>query len=92
VPDLRFEHPKLEQPVYFELLGYWSRDAVWRRVELVERGLGARIVFGVSAKLRVSEEVLESEHGALYVFRGQPNARGLLKKLDSLRKQRSALR
>ncbi len=88
IPDLVFSHPKLAGPVYFELLGYWSRDAVWRRVELVEQGLSERIVFGASSKLRVSEAVIESEHAALYVFRGQPSARGLLKKLEALRSAR----
>src|SRR5690606_5458083 len=57
--------------VYFELLGYWSRDAVWKRVELVERGLGERIVCAVSSRLRVSEAVLDDEAaGALLVFKG----------------------
>ena len=88
VPDLLFSHPELERGVYFELLGYWSRDAVWKRVEWVERGLAQDIIFGASSKLRVSEEVLETEHAGLYVFRGQPSARGLLKKLESLRARR----
>ena len=72
-------------PVYFELLGYWSRDAVFHRVELAERGLGQRIIFGVSSKLRVSETVLDpGTHAALYVFRGKPSAKNLERKLDAL--------
>src|SRR5262249_32249743 len=34
VPDLVFEHERSKKRVYFEALGYWSRDAAWRRVEL----------------------------------------------------------
>ena len=39
VPDLVFTHADTGRRVYFEALGYWSREAVWRRVELVEAGL-----------------------------------------------------
>jgi len=86
VPDLVFRHREEGDPVYFELLGYWSRDAVFRRVELVEGGLAHRMLFGVSARLRVSEAVLDStEHAALYVFRGKPSARAIERKLDGLR-------
>ncbi len=86
VPDLRFEHPDDPQPIFFELLGFWSREAVFRRVEWAERGLGKRIVFGVSSKLRVSESVLDADtHAALYVFKGKPSARALERKLDALR-------
>ena len=40
IPDLRFTH-RTGASVFLEVLGYWSRDAVWRRVEMVERGLSA---------------------------------------------------
>ena len=84
VPDLVFRR-RGAPPIYFELLGYWSRDAVFHRVELAQLGLGRRIVFGVSSKLRVSETLLEAEaHAALYVFKGKPNARALERQLDAL--------
>lgn len=86
VPDLVFSHRSGGDPVYLELLGLWSRDAVWRRVELVEQGLTQRIVFAVSARLRVSEHALgDRSSAALYVFRGQPNPRALERKLEALR-------
>jgi uncharacterized protein len=84
VPELRFEHPK-GGAVFLEVMGYWSRDAVWRRVELVEKGMGAKVVFAVSSRLRVSEAVLE-EHpsAALYVYKGSLSARSLLERLERL--------
>lgn len=84
VPDLRFEHPS-GAAVFLEVMGYWSRDAVWRRVELVEKGIGASVVFAVSSRLRVSEAVLE-EHpsAALYVYKGALSARSVLERLDRL--------
>src|SRR5262249_55708817 len=34
VPDLVFQHAESGECVYLEVLGFWSRQAVWRRVEL----------------------------------------------------------
>jgi predicted nuclease of restriction endonuclease-like RecB superfamily len=82
VPDLVATNAKTKQKVFVERLGYWSRDAVWKRVELVERGLADPIVFVVSSRLRVSAEVLdESASGALYVYKGTPSARALWEKI-----------
>jgi len=85
VPDLAIRVGESMAPVYVELLGFWSRDSVWKRVELVERGLSDRIVFAVSSRLRVSEEVLDShESAALYVYRGKINPRALLRSVLAL--------
>jgi hypothetical protein len=83
---LEFEHRTTGEVLFLEVLGYWSRDAVWRRVELVERGLSERILFAVSSKLRVSEAVLnESEMGALYVYKNAMSPRAILTRLEQLR-------
>ncbi|MCA9591680.1 MAG: DUF790 family protein [Myxococcales bacterium] len=85
VPDLTFVHAESGRRVHLEVLGFWSRDAVWRRVELVEQGLLERVVFAVSSRLRVSEEVLgDAEHAALYVYKGAMSAKALLRRLDAL--------
>ncbi|MCC6216771.1 MAG: DUF790 family protein [Polyangiaceae bacterium] len=79
VPDFELQRADAPAPVHVEVLGFWSREAVWRRIELVERGLAAPIVFVVSSRLRVSEENLPEElPGALYVHKGAPRARRLL--------------
>ena len=57
VPDLAFVRARDGARVHFELLGFWSREAVWRRVELVRAGLPHRILFAVSKALRVGEAV-----------------------------------
>lgn len=82
VPDLRFEHPS-GACVFLEVMGYWSRDAVWRRVELVERGIGVNVIFAVSSRLRVSEAVLAEHPGAaLYVYKGALSPRAVLERLE----------
>jgi predicted nuclease of restriction endonuclease-like RecB superfamily len=83
IPDLVFQNGK--RRVYLEVLGYWSRDAVWRRVEMAERGFSAPVLFAVSSRLRVSEAVLEdSAHGALYVYKGSMSPSQVLKRVEAL--------
>jgi predicted nuclease of restriction endonuclease-like RecB superfamily len=85
VPDLCFTHQGTGEQVLCELLGFWNRDAVWKRIELVEQGLATKIVFVVSARLRVSEELLDgAESAALYVYKGAINHKALQRKLDEL--------
>lgn len=83
VPDLVFE--KGDARVYFEALGFWSRDAVWKRVELAEAGLDVPMVFACSKRLRVSEEVLSDEvPAALYVYKGVMSPAQIDARLDDV--------
>jgi predicted nuclease of restriction endonuclease-like RecB superfamily len=88
VPDLVFERRTQSgdaERVYLEVMGFWSRAAVWKRVELVQAGLPVRILFAVSAHLRVSEEVLGDDvPAALYVYKRAMNARTVAERLDAL--------
>ena len=71
--------------VHVEILGFWSRDAVWKRVELVEKGLSPPIVFAVSARLRVSEDVLPDDApAALYVYKGAISPKALAAKIQAV--------
>ncbi|MEM9075081.1 MAG: DUF790 family protein [Myxococcota bacterium] len=83
VPDLVFEKDGNE--VYLEVLGFWSRDAVWKRVELVEAGVETPIVFAVPGRLRVSEAVLPDDlPGALYVYKGVISIKAIEERLERL--------
>lgn len=85
VPDLTVVDPKSRARVHVEVLGFWSRAAVWRRVELAERGLAEPIVFCASERLRVSEEVLpETTSASLYTFKGVPSATAVLERVQRL--------
>jgi hypothetical protein len=80
---VRFVHRQTGELAYLEVLGYWSREAVFRRVDLVTQGLAARVLFAVSSRLRVSEEVLGDElPSRLYVYKGALSAKELLRRLD----------
>ncbi len=90
VPDLVF-HSEGRLPVYLEVMGFWSRDAVWKRVEWVQAGSQSRVLFAVSSKLRVSSEVLsETDAGALYVYKGVMNAGTVLAHVEKLAVPESA--
>lgn len=81
VPDITLRERVAGRRVHVELLGYWSRDAVFRRVEMVERGLPEPILFCASARLRVSEALVSEELGAaLYVYKGAPSAAAILER------------
>jgi len=94
VPDVVFEKRAADgtaQRVYLEVMGYWSRAAVWQRVELVQAGLGEAVLFAVSSRLRVSEEVLDADlPGALYVYKGTMSAKAIAERLDGLTRSKRA--
>jgi hypothetical protein len=85
VPDVTFTHRDTKQVVHLEVLGFWSRDAVFRRVELIEAGLDAPMIVAVPARLRVSEEVLDDDlPGSLYVFKSVLSRKAVLARLEAL--------
>jgi predicted nuclease of restriction endonuclease-like RecB superfamily len=90
VPDLILENSQTGESVHLEVLGFWSREAVWRRVDLVQGGIGGRILFAVSQRLRVSEEVLGDDlPGALYVYKRVMNPRAVLDRVEALARKAS---
>ena len=85
VPDLRFEDRESGALVYAELLGYWSRQGAWQRVEMARRGLPHPMLFLLPKSLRISEENLDEDAAAeLYVFRQQANAHRVAERLSRL--------
>jgi predicted nuclease of restriction endonuclease-like RecB superfamily len=87
IPDLIFERQRggARERIYLEVMGYWSRAAVWKRVELVQAGLAERVLFAVSSRLRVSEDVLDGDlPGALYVYKQTLSARAVAERLEQL--------
>ena len=84
VPDLAFTHRETGERVCLEVMGYWSREAVWKRVELVQAGLTQPIIFALSERLRVCESVLGDDlPGQLYVYKGTLSAKVVAERLSA---------
>ena len=85
VPDLCFVRAADGARVHFELLGFWSREAVFRRIDLVRAGLPHKILFAASKSLRVGEALLDdAQTAALYVFSRVLNVRTILEHLERI--------
>ena len=88
IPDLAFTHRQTGQVIYLEAFGFWSRAAVWQRIESINKGLDAPVILAVGKQLRVSEEVLEDgETASLYVYRSSMSAKAIAERLDRLASQ-----
>lgn len=85
VPDLVLSNRDTGEEVFFEVFGFWSRAAVWRRIEQIQAGLPARLILAVSKGARVSEAVLDDEEGGstLIVFKSAISAKEVLARLDA---------
>lgn len=84
VPDFECTHED-GRKAYIEILGYWSRDAVWKRIEHAEKGLDSPVLFCAPGKLRVSEEILEEGgNAALYVYKSAIIPKNIEEKLDAI--------
>lgn len=82
VPDLVFESSVTGEEVYLEAFGFWSRPAVWQRIELLRKGFPCRILLAVGKQLCVSEEALgEDDAGEIYVFKATLSPRAVLERL-----------
>ena len=83
VPDLVFTHVKTGTLIHLELLGFWSREAVWQRIDWSRSGKLPSVLFVYSDKLRVSEDAMEkASHGALLSFKGVISPDKVRAKLD----------
>jgi len=83
VPDLTFTHDD-GRVVHLEVLGFWSRTAVVRRVDWAEAHPQHHVVFAYSDKLRVSEKMLETTSSALLPFKGVLRKKAVVEALEKV--------
>lgn len=82
-PDVVFDDPATGEEVFLEVFGFWSRTAVFTRVEQIRRGLGGRMILAVGKHLRVSEELLgDDDAGEIHVYKTAISARAILERLE----------
>jgi hypothetical protein len=86
IPDFVFTHKETKAKVYMEVFGYWSRDAVWKRIELLEKSFPHPLILSVSKKLRVSEKAVGDDlPGQVFVYTTAISVNSILKILNELR-------
>jgi predicted nuclease of restriction endonuclease-like RecB superfamily len=83
VPDVVVTAPDGRR-CFVEVLGFWSRDAVWKRVALAQAGLSTPAVFCVSERLRVSEAALDADDASLLAFKGSLSAKKVAERVARL--------
>lgn len=85
VPDLVFTNRETGEEVFLEAFGFWSRQAVWQRIETLQRSdFDGRIILAVGKRLRVSEELLEDDAaGQIYVYKTKMRPKQILERLDA---------
>lgn len=93
IPDLVLEDAD-GRLVHVEVMGYWSREAVFRRLDWLSAQKKAagptsaqplRLLLAVSSQLRVSPEAEPPEAaGTIYVYKGTISAKALLKQAQAL--------
>lgn len=85
VPDFRFVHRESGFEASMEVLGYWRRGAVERRLAALRAHGAPRLVLALDPSLKVGKEQLRGVEGPVVTFREVPDARKVRKVLDELR-------
>ena len=85
IPDIELSKSTNPHKVFVEVMGHWSREAVFRRLDQLKEFTEAHVILAVSDKLRVSEALAEDlTHGHLYRYKGVMSAKCLLSLADAL--------
>lgn len=86
IPDLLFtKDDDPNEKIYMEMMGYWNREAIFKRIDLCKSGLQEKFIFAYSERLRVNEAVLDAQlPAALLSYKGTIGLRTLFRKLDEV--------
>jgi predicted nuclease of restriction endonuclease-like RecB superfamily len=85
VPDFRFVHVSGFE-ASMEVLGYWRRGGVARRLEALSEHGAPNLVVAVDHKLKLGDEGVKGLEGPVVPYREVPNGRTVLRVLERLRK------
>jgi len=85
VPDFVFTHKDTAKKIFMEVFGYWSRDLVWKRLEMIEECFPSPLLIVISKKLRISEGVVEDNlEGDILVYSSVISVKEVIKRLETL--------
>ncbi|MCO5165015.1 MAG: DUF790 family protein [Planctomycetes bacterium] len=84
VPDFRFRHRASGFEAWLEVLGYWRRGAVDRRLAALRAHGAPRLVLALDPGLKVGPEQLRGLEGPVVTFREVPDARKVRRLLEAM--------
>jgi uncharacterized protein len=87
IPDFAFRRKRRKTKVFLEILGFWNRSAVEKRLDLLRKFGPKNLIVAISKDLCVAKDgsikaELDGLPGEVYVYRSFPVRRELLKRLD----------
>lgn len=87
IPDFRFTHKRAKREVAMDILGYWNRGSLKRRLALLREHGPDNLILALSRSLCIdkdgkSKEELGDLPGEIYLFRSLPLQREILKRLE----------
>jgi len=85
VPDFRFVHRESGWEGWLEVLGYWRKGGVERRLDALAAEGAPRLVLALERSLKVDEEKVGQLAGPVVFYREIPDARKVRKRLEELR-------
>ena len=86
VPDFSFRHTS-GFVASLEVLGYWRRGAVAKRLELLREHGAPNLILALDQSLKLGKEGVKGLEGPAITFRDVPNGRTVLRTLERLRKE-----
>lgn len=85
VPDFRFVHAESGWQGWLEVLGYWRRGGVARRLQVLRGRDTPGLVIAVDQGLKLGKQSVKGLKGPVVAFRDVPNAKKVLGCLEALR-------
>ena len=82
IPDFAFRHPD-GRTMHLEIVGYWRRDYLARKLTKLRRAGRADLIVAVSSHLQVDREAWEDLVNPLLFFKGSLDPREVLRLLDA---------
>lgn len=85
VPDFRFVHQASGWTGYLEVLGYWRRGGVERRLELLRTHDTPNLILALDQRLKLGKRGAKGLAAGVVPFRDVPSARKVRAALEALR-------
>lgn len=89
IPDFAFHRKRRKTKIFLEILGYWNKSAVVKRLALLKKHGPKNLIVAISKDLCIAKDgrskaEIDGLPGEVYVFRSFPVRRELLQRLETM--------